>query len=62
MRAYWRRCDDRPPAVIRSLASHPLTDKGLAAFLADIEKTGQKFCNPVLGATVQRTGSYERQK
>ncbi|MGB0556901.1 MAG: fructose-6-phosphate aldolase [Paracoccaceae bacterium] len=32
-----------PPAVIRSLASHPLTDKGLAAFLADIEKTGQKI-------------------
>jgi len=32
-----------PPAVIRSLASHPLTDKGLAAFLADIKKTGQKI-------------------
>lgn len=32
-----------PPAVIRSLASHPLTDKGLLAFLADIEKTGQKI-------------------
>jgi transaldolase len=32
-----------PPAVIRSLASHPLTDKGLADFLADIEKTGQKI-------------------
>ena len=32
-----------PPAVIRSLANHPLTDKGLAAFLADIEKTGQKI-------------------
>ena len=32
-----------PPAVIRSLASHPLTDKGLAAFLADIEKTGQRI-------------------
>lgn len=30
-----------PPAVIKSLASHPLTDKGLAAFLADWEKTGQ---------------------
>jgi hypothetical protein len=23
--------------------SHPLTDKGLAAFLSDIEKTGQKI-------------------
>ena len=32
-----------PPAVIKSLANHPLTDKGLAAFLADVEKTGQKI-------------------
>ena len=32
-----------PPAVIRSMANHPLTEKGLAAFLADIEKTGQKI-------------------
>ena len=32
-----------PPTVIKSLANHPLTDKGLAAFLADIEKTGQKI-------------------
>ncbi|MEL6359891.1 MAG: fructose-6-phosphate aldolase [Pseudomonadota bacterium] len=32
-----------PPAVIKSLAKHPLTDKGLAAFLADWEKTGQKI-------------------
>ena len=32
-----------PPSVIKSLANHPLTDKGLAAFLADIEKTGQKI-------------------
>ncbi len=32
-----------PPSVIKALASHPLTDKGLAAFLADIEKTGQKI-------------------
>lgn len=30
-----------PPDVIKKLASHPLTDKGLAAFLADWEKTGQ---------------------
>ena len=29
-----------PPAVIRALANHPLTDKGLAAFLADAEKGG----------------------
>ncbi len=32
-----------PPAVIRAMAGHPLTDKGLAAFLADWEKTGQKI-------------------
>ena len=30
-----------PPKVLRQLASHALTDKGLAAFLADWEKTGQ---------------------
>ena len=30
-----------PPNVLRALANHPLTDKGLAAFLADWEKTGQ---------------------
>ena len=35
-----------PPAVLRSLYQHPLTDKGLAAFLADWEKTGQS----ILGA------------
>lgn len=32
-----------PPQVLRSLAHHPLTDKGLAAFLADWQKTGQKI-------------------
>jgi len=30
-----------PPDILRKLAQHPLTDKGLAAFLADWEKTGQ---------------------
>ncbi len=30
-----------PPAVLRALFQHPLTDKGLAAFLADWGKTGQ---------------------
>ena len=30
-----------PPQILRKLAQHPLTDKGLAAFLADWEKTGQ---------------------
>ena len=32
-----------PPEVIRKLASHPLTDKGLETFLQDWEKTGQKI-------------------
>jgi transaldolase len=32
-----------PPKVLRQLAQHPLTDKGLAAFLADWEKTGQSI-------------------
>ena len=30
-----------PPAVIRALFNHPLTEKGIAAFLADWKKTGQ---------------------
>ncbi len=30
-----------PPKVLRQLANHALTDKGLAAFLADWRKTGQ---------------------
>lgn len=30
-----------PPNVIRQLYNHPLTDKGLAAFLEDWKKTGQ---------------------
>jgi transaldolase len=32
-----------PPAVIRALFRHPLTEAGIAAFLADWEKTGQKI-------------------
>lgn len=32
-----------PPAVIKGLANHPLTDKGLATFLADWAKTGQSI-------------------
>jgi len=30
-----------PPSVIRQLFNHPLTEKGIAGFLADWEKTGQ---------------------
>ena len=32
-----------PPSTIEKLVQHPLTDKGLAAFLADWEKTGQSI-------------------
>ncbi|TVQ58862.1 MAG: fructose-6-phosphate aldolase [Rhodobacteraceae bacterium] len=32
-----------PPEVLRKLADHPLTDKGLAQFVADWEKTGQSI-------------------
>ena len=32
-----------PPAVIRQLFKHPLTDRGLEAFIADWQKTGQKI-------------------
>ena len=32
-----------PPTVIKALVKHPLTDKGLEAFLADWKKTGQKI-------------------
>src|SRR5215470_17327639 len=35
-----------PPAVLRQMFVHPLTDKGLQAFLADWAKTGQS----ILGA------------
>lgn len=30
-----------PPSVLRKLAQHPLTDKGLGSFLADWKATGQ---------------------
>ncbi len=32
-----------PPEVIRKLAEHPMTDRGLQQFLKDWEKTGQKI-------------------
>ena len=32
-----------PPSVMKQLVSHPLTDKGIATFLADWQKTGQKI-------------------
>ena len=32
-----------PPKVLKQMVDHPLTDKGLAAFLADWRKTGQSI-------------------
>ena len=32
-----------PPAVLKSLVKHPLTDKGIEMFLADWKKTGQSI-------------------
>ena len=32
-----------PPNVIKAMANHPLTDKGLDAFMSDWAKTGQKI-------------------
>ncbi|HVG82307.1 MAG TPA: fructose-6-phosphate aldolase, partial [Methylomirabilota bacterium] len=32
-----------PPAVLRQMFAHPLTEKGLAAFLSDWQKTGQSI-------------------
>ena len=34
-----------PAAVIKALYKHPLTDKGLEAFISDWEKTGQSILN-----------------
>ncbi len=35
-----------PPATLRAMYKHPLTDKGLEAFLADWAKTGQTILKP----------------
>ncbi len=32
-----------PPSVLKALVAHPLTDKGLAQFVADWKKTGQSI-------------------
>jgi len=32
-----------PPAILRALVKHPLTDAGIATFLSDWKKTGQKI-------------------
>ena len=32
-----------PPAILKALVKHPLTDKGIEMFMADWKKTGQKI-------------------
>ncbi len=39
-----------PPNVLRQMFQHPLTDKGLAAFLADWKRTGQSILGAEDGA------------
>ncbi|MDJ0945705.1 MAG: fructose-6-phosphate aldolase [Kiloniellales bacterium] len=43
-----------PPAVLRAMFKHPLTDKGLAAFLDDWAKTGQKILSDDNAAEPER--------
>jgi transaldolase len=44
-----------PPNILRQMFAHPLTDKGLQAFLADWAKTGQSILGPEkkLGAAAE---------
>jgi transaldolase len=39
-----------PPSVLRQMFAHPLTEKGLAAFLADWKKTGQTILGDAAAA------------
>ncbi len=49
-----------PPGVLRAMFKHPLTDKGLDAFLADWAKTGQSILNPAEGAASDETEPARR--
>ena len=40
---YGADCVTLPPQVFEGLVKHPLTDRGLEAFLADWAKTGQSI-------------------
>jgi transaldolase len=44
-----------PPAALRALFSHPLTDKGLSAFVADWQKTGQSILDEQELAAVKKS-------
>ena len=49
-----------PPAVLRAMFKHPLTDKGLEAFLADWAKTGQSILETASGSTVHESNPARR--
>ena len=49
-----------PPGVLRAMFKHPLTDKGLAAFLDDWAKTGQSILNQPEGAEAHGTEPSRR--
>ena len=49
-----------PPAVLRAMFKHPLTDKGLEAFLADWAKTGQSILTAVSDGTVHEPNPARR--
>ena len=60
-----------PPSVLRQLAKHPLTDRGLDTFLADWKKTGQTIpksdpkksgSKPSGGTTPRKTSHRQRGK
>src|SRR3546814_19898567 len=45
-----------PPSVLRQLYKHPLTAKGLAAFVADWQKTGQTILGAAKPAETEQIG------
>lgn len=49
-----------PPAVLRTMFKHPLTDRGLAAFLEDWAKTGQSILDSNPNGTDHASESARR--
>ncbi len=49
-----------PPAVLRAMFKHPLTDKGLEAFVADWAKTGQSILGQPAGRVTDDAKSKRR--
>ena len=49
-----------PPNVLRAMFKHPLTDKGLEAFLADWAKTGQSILGETGPAEVSQPAAERR--